>query len=441
MDTSPSAPPSRDGLANILRNLGWLLGGKGFAAIASIGYLAILSRSLGVRDFGHFSLLFGTAQALVAIAGFETWQSIVRFGARYVLDKDWDGFGRLIWLCAAIDVAGAVLGSLVAYAVFYGFNEILDLNPGYVDLGFWFCCALLWGRLSTPNGIVRVLDRFDVQTYVEAIVPAGRLLAALAILSIGPSVTRFVIAWALIDLVAAAVFWFVALRLAPRSITGTNLFQWRRSVRENDGVIGFLGITYATASLGALTKQGPLLAVGYFIGTGAAGIYRLADQLAQSIGKFAQIVTRAVFPEFVHSQIQLDAVGFRKLFGQVTRLVSIGGVIVTLAALLFGGPLLELIGGEAFAAGQPVLIALALGASFELASVSFGPMFYATGHARYPLLVRAVVVAAITCGIVVLGGEGKALAIAITVAAGLVLGYVLNGLLAWRTLREIAVRG
>jgi O-antigen/teichoic acid export membrane protein len=440
MENSTPVPPARDGMGNILRNLGWLLGGKGFAAIASLAYLAILSRSLGVRDFGHFSLLFGTAQALVAIAGFETWQSIVRFGARYVVDEDWDGFGRLIWLCALIDIAGAVLGCLAAYAVFYGFNEILDLNPGYVDLGFWFCCALLWGRLSTPNGIVRVLDRFDVQTYVEAIVPAGRLLAALAILFTGPSVTRFVIAWAVIDLLAAAVFWMVAWRLAPRAVTGANLSHWRRSISENEGVLGFLGITYATASLGALTRQGPLLAVGYFIGTSAAGVYRLADQLAQSIGKFAQIITRAVFPEFVHSQIQLDAASFRKLFGQVTKLVGIGGVVVTLGALLFGGMLLGLVGGDDFAAGQPVLLALAIGASFELASVSFAPMFYATGHARYPLLVRAVVVVAITAGIVALSGSGKGLGIAVMVAAGMVLGYVLNGLLAWRTLREIAAR-
>ena len=58
------------GYRRIFKNIGWLLGGKGFGAVCSLVYLAILARSLGVKDFGHFSLIFGTAQALVALAGF-----------------------------------------------------------------------------------------------------------------------------------------------------------------------------------------------------------------------------------------------------------------------------------------------------------------------------------------------------------------------------------
>ena len=78
----PQEPAQRrDGLSNILRNLAWILGGKGFGAVCSFFYLAILARSLGLKDFGHFSLIFGTAQALVAVAGFQTWQTLVRFGA------------------------------------------------------------------------------------------------------------------------------------------------------------------------------------------------------------------------------------------------------------------------------------------------------------------------------------------------------------------------
>tara|TARA_R110000765_G_scaffold421885_1_gene528439 strand:+ start:1024 stop:1176 length:153 start_codon:yes stop_codon:yes gene_type:complete len=50
-----------------------LIGGKGFGAIYSLIYLAILSRTLVIKDFGHFSLIFATGQAFVAIAGFQSW--------------------------------------------------------------------------------------------------------------------------------------------------------------------------------------------------------------------------------------------------------------------------------------------------------------------------------------------------------------------------------
>ena len=95
----------RGGLLNILKNVAWLMGGKGFGAICSIAYLAILSRSLGLKDFGHFSLIFATGLALVALASFQTWQTVVKFGAEPSRRKDWCNFGRLLWLCGAIGLA------------------------------------------------------------------------------------------------------------------------------------------------------------------------------------------------------------------------------------------------------------------------------------------------------------------------------------------------
>ena len=150
MDGRSTPVPARNGLLNIVRNLAWILGGKTFGAICSLIYLAVLARSLGLRDFGHFSLLFGTAQALVAIAGFQTWQTLVRFGARHRLDDNEGAFGRLIWFCTFADLAGAVTGCAIAALVYYGFGSLLELNPQYIDLGFFFACALIWARLTTP---------------------------------------------------------------------------------------------------------------------------------------------------------------------------------------------------------------------------------------------------------------------------------------------------
>ncbi|MCT2560243.1 oligosaccharide flippase family protein, partial [Tsuneonella sp. YG55] len=301
MKTPLSPQERRDGLKNIVRNLAWILGGKGFAAVASLVYLALLSRSLGVRDFGHFSLIFSTAQALVALAGFQTWQTMIRVGARSAMERDWSHFGRLAGLCAIIDAGGALIGCILAVVLFYGFAEVLNLNPKFVGMAFWFSCALLWARMTTSNGIVRVLDRFDLGSYVEAVVPAGRLIAAVVIVFIGASVEKFLIAWALFDLLSAALYWVVAWKLVPQALTRANFARWREAIGENPGIKSFFGITYASSSLDALYRQGPLLLVGLLLGTSAAGLYKLADQLAQGIGTMSQLVARAVFPEFALS--------------------------------------------------------------------------------------------------------------------------------------------
>lgn len=434
MNEGPSRQDGRSPLARILANTAWLLGGKGFGAVCGIAYLAILTRSLGLKDFGHFSLIFGTAQALIAIAGFETWRVVVRYGAQYVHAQDWDRFGRLGILCGLIDAVGAVLGCGVAFTVIYGFSDALDLNPRYIDTAFWFCCAMLWALVSAPTGIVRALHRFDRAVYVEAVVPLGRLIAALTIWWAGPSVARFLMAWAVIDLIEGALYWAMARRLCPQALRLSHLRDWRLAFRENPGLVRFFLVTHAGGSIDAVTRQGPLLAVGGLIGTRAAGLYRLAGQLTQALGKLSSLLTRSVYAEVAHVRAASGAAAFRRLAAQTSLLAATAGTILSLLAHFLGADLLVLIGGEGFRKGEGILIPLAIAASFELASVAFEPVLHSTERAGSALLARVVGMLVLLAAIPMLVGIGAA-GIAWAVALGSATSYLALGGLAWHRLR------
>ena len=436
MEEDRTGPHRRGGLLNIFKNVAWLMGGKGFGAICSIAYLAILSRSLGLKDFGHFSLIFATGLALVAVASFQTWQTVVKFGAEPSRLKDWRSFGRIVWLCGAIDVSGAMLGTMVTFVVYYGFGEALSLNPEFIDMAFWFNVALLWSRMTTPNGIVRVLDRFDLGTYVEAVVPAGRLIASLIIILVGPTVGRFLFAWAFFDLLTGLLYWIVAWRLVPKALNRENFGHFRETVATHPDLPKFFGITYGSSTLDAIYKQGPVLAVGLLLGTSAAGLYRLADQLGQGIGKLSGILTRAIFPEFAVARTTQAIDMFRKLVRQVSLIAALSGVCVTLVAIFLGEPLLMLIGGDAYIAGAAVLIPLAVAASFELASVAYEPMLYSTGHAQYPLMIRLAAVAVLGAGIMLLSPMGP-IGVGIAVAFGMAVLWVLMSATVWHVMRSL----
>ena len=252
-------PQPKSPIGRIFANTAWLLGGKGFGALCGLAYLAILTRSLGLKDFGHFSLIFGTAQALITIAGFQTWRVVVRYGAPHVHEADWNKFGRLGMLCGVLDAVGAIAGCVIAFVVIYGFAGVLDLNPRYIDTAFYFSCAMVWAIVSAPTGIVRALHRFDMAVYVEAVVPVGRLLAAVIIWWTGPTVARFLFAWALIDLIEAACYWGMARWLCPKAIRFDHLKDWRLTLAENPGIERFFMVTYAGATLDAVMRNGPLL--------------------------------------------------------------------------------------------------------------------------------------------------------------------------------------
>jgi len=407
-------------LARILANTAWLIGGKGFGALCSIAYLAILTRTLGLEGFGHFSLIFGTAQALVALAGFQTWRVVVRYGAAHVHARDWPAFGRLGMLAGALDALGATSGCLLAAIVFFGFAPLLDIDSGYVVPAFLFCCAQLWALVSAPTGMVRALNQFRMAVYVEAVVPVGRLLGALALWLTGPEVERFLFVWALVDLIEAAFYWAMAKRLCPEAVHLRYLKGYHQALRENPGLWRFFMVTFVGATLDALTKNGPLLIVGGVIGTRAAGVYRLASQLSQALGKFSTLLTRAVYAEVSRARVASSAQEFRHLAAQTSLIAGAGGIVVVVVALLFGQSLLGLIGGEEFEGGVAILVPLALAASFDLANVAFEPVLHSMGQAQRSLTARFVALGVLAIGMALLihrGPAGAAWAVALAAAA------------------------
>ena len=436
MSSGPAHAESRSPLRRIAANTAWLLGGKGFGAICGLAYLAILTRSLGLKDFGHFALIFGTAQALIALAGFETWRVVVRFGADYVHRQEWSSFGRLAMLCGVLDAAGAIVGSAIAFVVIYGFADSLDLNPAYIDPAFWFSCAMLCALVSAPTGVVRALNRFDRAVYVEAIVPLGRLIAALLIWWTGPSVILFLIAWAMIDLIEAVLYWAMARQLCPQAVNLRNLRQWRLALADNPGLIRFALTTHAGSTIDAFMRHGPLLAVGGLIGTRAAGLYRLASQLTQAMGKLSALLTRSVYTEVAHVRASGSLDDFRRLAFQASGIAASAGLLTTALAWFLGADLLGLIGGAQYEQGRGILIPLAVAASFELASVVFEPVLHSTNAAGRALFARIGGAIAMSLGIIVLLDDG-AEGIAWAVAWGSIAAYLLLALLAFRRVSAI----
>jgi O-antigen/teichoic acid export membrane protein len=422
-------------LGRMLANTAWLLGSKGVSAVCSLIYLAILARSLGLREFGHFSLILGSAQALVAVASFQTWRVVLRYGAAHVHARDWNAFGRLGLLAGLLDLAGALLGVGLAWIVFYPFASALDLNPEYRDMGFLFACAMLFALNSAPSGIVRALDRFDISAYVETIVPLGRLAAAVAIWLTGPTLAKFLIAWAAVGLAEAIGFWIAARRLCPQAVAWRHFRTLRRAGVENPGVGRFFLVASASATLEGAVRQGPLLAVGYLVDTRTAGLFRLASQLSQALGKLSVLLTRAAYAEINRARVAVDAGQFRKLVTDTSLLAAGAGAVVMVVAMLLGQPLLVLIGGEPFVAAYSILLPLTAAACFELASVAFEPVLHSTGRARYALAGRSFGVIALAGGIAWFASGDSGVPIALAVAVGSLVSYLALGAFAWRALR------
>ncbi|MFC0203975.1 lipopolysaccharide biosynthesis protein [Novosphingobium soli] len=377
-----------DGLRRVGVNGGWLLAARLFQAVLSIAYLAIATRTLGLADFGRFALIVAVGQGIAAVVGFQTWQFVVSYGTRAQAQGDERGVERIIGFAALLDLAGALAGSLVALGVIALLGERLGLPRELYAAAFAFCFAILAAVRSTPIGVLRLDERFRDSALADAVTPSvragGALLAALLL----PTVAGFLCAWAVSELATTAVYWWAALRRRRVAFAPEGL---RRLAREEPSLWRFVFLTNLSSTLTVTSKQFTLVLVGAFGGPAAAGMFRVAAQLAQAMVRATQTFSRAAYAELVRAAAGGSD---RPLLLQLTAVAGLAAAAMVGVAALFGEPLLHLIATREFSGAYLPIIVLVAAAGLDLFGFAFEPALTARGLAgaafRLRLLASAV---------------------------------------------------
>lgn len=406
-----------------LRNLGWLLTGKGVGAILSLVYLALAARALPLADFGQFMLILSIAQATAALVTFQTWQIVIRFGVPHHERGDIPALGRLVRYSAALDIGAGVVGCLIAGIAVAVMRARLGWSAEVAREALLFSLVLLLSVRSTAVGVLRLHDRFALGAMADAVTPITRFVGAVAAVLAGASVRGFLIAWAAAEAATALVYWATAHRIAPGL-----LGRWNRADKaraENPGFWRFAFVTNVNSTVSAASKQFVVVLVGFVAGAVAAGGYRLAFQLSQALVRTSEMFARGVFPELTRADAAETRDPLRRLFRQSTRLALGAGITICVLAPVAGGPVLRLVGGERYVGVYPILVLLSLAAGLEVMAAGFEPLLLSTGRAAAALRARligiAVLIAAIATLMPLYGMLGAAVATLVAAAVSLAL--------------------
>ena len=429
----------QEGFARILANTGWLLGGKGVGAVLSLAYLAIVTRTLGVADFGRFALVLSAANVIKTLVSFDSWQIVVRYGQPHLASGDGDALNRVLRFCILIDLGSAVAGGLIAAFIILAFGPLMELSAGMGWQTWIFCMVMMITIRSSPTGVLRLFDRFDSGAFAETMIPVGRMIGAGLAWVLMPGITGFLIAWGAAELLCAISYWWLALRVG-----GERLGSWRAGRAldargENPGIVGFLTATNLQTTLSSVGQQVAVLVVGLFVGPAGAGLYRLANQLANSLTKISSLLSRSIFVELsrTHSSHGHEALG--TLFRRTSRLALVAGAVIIALILTIGHPLLGLIAGKAFLPAYPLLLLLGIAACIDLVGVSYRPLLMATDRASLSLRITLV-----STGLL-LGMQAALLPIYGTVGAASaniaasIAGFAMMGLASRRVLKQPAM--
>jgi O-antigen/teichoic acid export membrane protein len=362
-------------MTRLIRNMGWLLGGRGVNAVLSLVYLALATRTLGIEQFGHFAIIIALGQAVTGLANFQTWQFVVRWGAGD------DGPAEATGFAIALDLMSVAIGAVLAAIAVWSAQFWLPLPADLLPAALGFCIISLLSIRTTPTGLLRLRFEYGRATAAEAVQPAIRAAGAILAALYMPNVLGFVLAWAAAEFAVALALWIIA---AGRETIDLAKISLTHIPRKHRDAWRFVWSTNMTGSLTIAGKQVLLLLVGAIGGEAFAGGWRVASQLGQALVVLAQTVSKAIYPELVHAREDAHMIARR-----MANIALIGGILAVVFALMFGRWGLEFIAGSEFTVVYWAMVILAIAGAIELVGASLESLLVSAGRAGTAFVVRA----------------------------------------------------
>ena len=406
--------------SRLWRNVGWLLGGQGFAGLFGLLFLAIAARALGPARFGLFVIALTYGQLFSNISHFESWKGVIRFGALHFADHRHLELSRLLGFTATLDWASAIVGALIAVATAFLVGPLINWPVELQREAAVFAAVLIVASGGTPTGILRLFNRFDLLAYTEAFAPLFRFLVAIIAWLAGGGVSAFLAGWAVGAMLQLLATWVAALMI-HRGRLALGLRSFTAAQKENEGLWKFMWRSSMSSSLRYLSMQAGTLAVGSVAGPATAGGFRLADRIATATTKPSEQLARVIYPELAHLVASDDRELLRTLLFR-SALISLTFATVVVGLCVGAGDfILRIVAGPQFTFAQPFLAILAFAAAIELSGFVLEPWHNAHGGAA--IVLRARLVGAIIYGLLLIvllpliGALGAAIAAVASSAA------------------------
>ena len=420
-------------LRRVLANAGLLLGGRTVNALVSLGYMALAARALGVAAFGVLVLINTLAQFMGDVVKFQSWQTVLHFGAAPFTDGRRSDFQRVVKFSLVLDLVSALVGIAVGMAIAMLFGRLIALPQGMEGPAAVYASTILFMVPATPVGLLRLFDRFDILSAQAAVSSTVRLVGAGAGFLIGGSVEFFLVVWGAGTLAAFLYLTVASIReLRRRDLLAS--FTWRGPLTAGmPNAWRFAWATNFSSSLDVAFTHLTTLVVGGLLGSTEAALWRVARQVADAMAKPARLLIPALYPELA----KLHATEGQGAMARLALRVGLvgGGVasLLLLITLLAGEPLLTLVMGPAFGAAAGTMTWQVAAAVIGVWALPLEPMLVSMGKPGAALRVRLVVAATF---LVVLGPLVEAFGMS-GAGAGLVIASLGMGLgMLWSLIRN-----
>jgi len=356
---------------------------------------------------------------------FRTFEAVVRFGIPLNDSQDQSGLRALLRSTMLIDLSAAVLATIIGITMAPLAGHFLQWDADMVAWAAGYSLIMLATANGTPNGILRIYDRFDALGIQFTIAPALRFIMVSAAWALDASMPVFVIAWGS-AFAAGHLYMFARGLIELRAHMDGPLWKGfrLREVRERESDFWrFVGVVYWQTNIDLLPKHVSVLLAGALLGPASAGLFRLAREFSTVLTQPAVTLREVLFPDLTRSFHAEDG-GILSVPFKTAMIAGSVGMVFVIFSMFCGAWLLGIVGAEYIPAAT-LLSLLLLAAAFDLASAPLRAAAYAMGRAGTVLkihiagIITYVSVFFLLTPLIGLTGPGLAAILASLLALGL----------------------
>jgi len=378
-------------LRRVVANAGLLLGGRTVNAVLGLVAVAIAARALGAAELGVLVLIQAFAMFLGEVAKFQSWQTILHYGARPLAEGRAADFQRVLRFSLVLDLASTLFGIVVGVVGAMVFAGLLGWGSDDAPAAALYMVSIAFMVSATPLGLLRLFDRFDVLAWQSGLISLFRAVASVVALLMGAGMEGFLLAWA----VGTVGSWFYLAGSAyaeARKRGLTKDFSWRGPLTEGmPGAWRFAWNTNMASALDVAFTHVATLIVGAMVGPAHAAFWRVGRQVADALAKPAKLLTPALYPELARLRAEDQPHAMWRLARNVGLLAGGIGVVMLTVSALAGPQLLALVMGKAFAPAADVMTWQVGAAVIGIFALPLEPMLISLGKPGAAVRVRLAV--------------------------------------------------
>ncbi len=373
------------------RNAGILALGRGMQGVLSLAYVALASRALGPGAFGVLVLVHSTVLVAAQLVRFQSWQAVLKYGAPALLAADHAALHRVLLFALGLDVVSGALAGVVLVHAMPTLAAFVGIPDAVVPLATLYAMSVAFVILgAAPLGVLRLLDRHDLISWQTIVEPVVRCAGALFLFASDGLLAGFLMVWFVATALGkGALFVAASKALAARGLSLRHAALDRRCLAPAPGIWRFSAGTNLSSMLNLNDTQiGPLLA-GNLLGAADAGLYRIAQQVANVVSK---PVHKLLVPAIYTDMSQLTAAGDRRTRREVVArsglVAGLAGIAIFALLAAFGADLLTLVFGEAYRAATGPMLWLSFAGVLATFAFPLAPLLMSGGKVRHVVIIR-----------------------------------------------------